>query len=110
MPIPNAQQAIVSIDKLTSYLLNPSHRRGAAKARLLLGLGYRTDAPWLLEADLRRQHLVGDATRMSSNPYGTVYEIEGDIKTPSGRLVRFCSIWQVDTGTTIPRFITMYPR
>jgi hypothetical protein len=24
--------------------------------------------------------------------------------------VRFCSIWQVDTGTDVPRFITMYPR
>jgi hypothetical protein len=24
--------------------------------------------------------------------------------------VRFCSIWQVDTGTEVPRFITMFPR
>jgi hypothetical protein len=24
--------------------------------------------------------------------------------------VRFVSIWQVDTGSDVPRFITMYPR
>lgn len=42
--------------------------------------------------------------------YGVVYEIEGPMKTPSGKTVRFCSIWQVDTGTDLPRFITMYPR
>ena len=44
------------------------------------------------------------------NAYGVVYEIDGPITTPSGRTVRFCSIWQVDTGTDVPRFITMYPR
>jgi hypothetical protein len=42
--------------------------------------------------------------------YGVVYEIEGPIKTPSGKTVRFCSVWQVDTGTDVPRFITMNPR
>jgi hypothetical protein len=39
-----------------------------------------------------------------------VYEIESPIKTPSGKTVRFCSIWQIDAGTDVPRFITMYPR
>lgn len=48
--------------------------------------------------------------RVGANAYGVVYEIEGPIKTPGGRSVRFCSVWQVDTGTDVPRFITMYPR
>jgi hypothetical protein len=51
-----------------------------------------------------------EVTRTHENAYGVVYEIEGPIKTPSGRTVRFCSVWQVDTGTEVPRFITMYPR
>jgi hypothetical protein len=45
-----------------------------------------------------------------ADAYGIVYEIEGPIKTPSGKTVRFCSIWQIDGGTDVPRFITMYPR
>ena len=64
----------------------------------------------LAESDLRAQHLSLDVTRMSENAYGVVYEIEGPIKTPSGKTVRFCSIWQIDAGTDVPRFITMYPR
>ena len=48
--------------------------------------------------------------RTSENTYGVVYEIEGPIKTPSGKTVRFYSIWQIDTGTDVPRLITMYPR
>jgi hypothetical protein len=110
MTVPNANQAIIATKKLTGYLLNVSHKRGAAKARLLLGVGYRADAPQVLEADLRTQHLTLDVTRTSENPYGSVYEIEGPIETPSGKTMRFCSIWQVDIGTAVPRFITMYPR
>ena len=39
MTVPNANRAIIAADKLTAYLLNMSHKRGAAKARWLLGLG-----------------------------------------------------------------------
>jgi hypothetical protein len=86
------------------------HKRGGAKAKLLLSLGYRTNASETLETDLRTQHLSLDATRTSQNAYGMVYEIEGPIKTPSGRIVRFVSVWQIDTETDVPRLITMYPR
>jgi|SRR6266545_4481869 len=110
MTIPNANRAIISPEKLTGYLLNASHKRGGPKARLLLSVGYRSDNPQLLESDLRVQHLSLDVTRTHQNAYGVVYEIEGPIKTPNGRSVRFCSVWQVDTGTDVPRFITMYPR
>ena len=110
MIVPNANRAIVASEKVTAYLLSVSHKRGAAKARLLLGLGYRTDAPDVLESDLRTQHLSLDVTRISESAYGVVYEIQGPIKTPSGNTVQFCSVWQVDTGTEVPRFITMYPR
>jgi len=110
MTVPNADRAIIAAQKLAGYLLNVSHKRGATKARLLLSLGYRTDDAQRLESDLRAQHLSHEVTRTSENAYGVVYEIEGPINTPSGRIVRFYSIWQVDTGTDVPRFITMYPR
>ena len=110
VPIPNGARATIAAQKLTSYLLNPSHKRGGAKAKLLLSLGYQTDAPDALESDLRTQHLPLDPTRTSENPYGVAYEIEGPISTPGGRIVRFVSIWQIDTGSDVPRFITMCPR
>jgi hypothetical protein len=110
MPIPNADRAIIAVEKLTAYLLNPAHKRGGAKARLLLALGYRSQEPGILEADLRAWQLSLDPVRTSQNAYGVAYEIEGPITTPSGRVVRFCSIWQLDTGSEVPRFVTMYPR
>jgi hypothetical protein len=110
MTVPNADRAIIAPEKLTRYLLNMSHKRGGPKARLLLSVGYRSDNPRSLESDLRAQHLTLDVTRTSENAYGVVYEIDGPIKTPSGKTLRFCSIWQVDAGTDVPRLITMYPR
>lgn len=110
MPIPNADRAVIASEKLTVYLLNASHKRGGAKATLLLSLGYRSDAPEVLASDLRAQHLSVDATRTLHNSYGVSYQIEGPITTPSGKIVRFFSIWQIDTGSEVPRFITMYPR
>jgi hypothetical protein len=110
MTVPNSERAIIAADKLTGYVLNVSHKRGGSKARLLLSVGYRPDKPQALESDLRVQHLSLNVTRTHENAYGVVYEIEGSIKTPNGRSVRFCSVWQVDTGTDVPRFITMYPR
>jgi hypothetical protein len=110
MTVPNADRAIIAPEKITGYLLNVSHKRGGPKARLLLSLGYRPDDPRRLESDLRTQHLSLDVTRTSENAYGVVYEVEGPIRTPADKNVRFCSIWQVDTGTDVPRFITMYPR
>ena len=109
MTVPNADRAIIATDKLVGYLLNVSHTRGGPKARLLLSLGYRSDNPRSLESDLRT-HLSLDVIRTHETAYGVVYEIEGPIKTPSARTVRFCSVWQVDSGTDLPRFITMYPR
>jgi len=90
--------------------MNVSHKRGGPKARLLLSVGCRSDDPRSLEPDLRTQHLSLGVARTSQNAYGVVYEIEGPIKAPGGKIVRFCSIWQVDTGTDVPRFIAMYPR
>jgi hypothetical protein len=109
MKVPNADRAVIAADKLTGYVLNVSHKRGGPKARLLVSLGYRLDNPQSLESDLRRQHLSLDVIRTHENAYGVVYEIEGPIQTPNGS-VRFCTVWQVDTGTDVPRFITMYPR
>lgn len=110
MPLPNADRAIIASEKLTRYLLTASHKRGGTKSRLLLGLGYRLDNPEALEADLRAQHLSLDSTRTTQNTYGVTFEIDGPITTPVGKTVRFCSIWQIDTGSDVPRFITMYPR
>ena len=110
MPIPNAEKAVIAPEKLRDYLLNLGHRRGGTKARILQLCGYHADDWQILESDLRTQHLTLDSIDTKDSPYGRRYEIRAPIKTPSGRVMVFESVWQIDLGLDLPRFITMYPR
>jgi hypothetical protein len=109
MRIPNADKAVIA-PEIRDYLLNPGHRRGSAKARLLLSCGYHADDWQILEADVRTQHLTADFNSGKANAYGQRFEIRAPLTTPSGRQIVFESIWQIDDGTDVPRLITMYPR
>ena len=43
MKLPNAEQAVVEREKITDYLLNPTHRYGASKAAFFADFGFRLD-------------------------------------------------------------------
>ncbi|MGQ0735204.1 MAG: DUF6883 domain-containing protein [Acidobacteriota bacterium] len=45
MRVPNAEHAVIATDKFTGYLRNLSHKRGGAKARLLVSFGCQSDKP-----------------------------------------------------------------
>ena len=57
MKLPSRERALIARSKLTEYLLNPQHKRGGLKARLLAQFGYGADNWSQLEADIRRYHL-----------------------------------------------------
>ena len=109
MKIPNADQAVIAVDKLRDYLLNVAHRKGASKARLLVFLGYDSQHWQRLEADLRSQHLTADVDHTEESDYGTRFVILAPLTGPAGRTMLFRSVWQIDIGTDSPRLITMYP-
>ena len=109
MKLPNAENAVIAPEKLRDYLLNPKHRRGGSKAKLLLSMGYQADQWQQLETDLREQHLTVDVDESEENEYGTPYAIVAELNGPNGSTIVFCSIWQIDIGTDRPRLITMYP-
>ncbi|MCH8044749.1 MAG: hypothetical protein IID44_13635 [Planctomycetes bacterium] len=94
---------------MRDYLLNPAHRRGASKAKLLMSMGYDSVRWQRLEIDLREQHLMADVEEVEENDYGTCYVVVAGLTGPSGGTVVFRSIWQIDAGTDVPRLITMYP-
>jgi hypothetical protein len=107
--LPNADKAVIAEDKLRTYLLNVEHRRGGSKATLLIAMGYSPDEWRRLEADLRKQHLTADCRSDEKTIYGQSYVIVAPLTGPGGRGVNFRSVWQIDTGTDLPRLVTMYP-
>jgi hypothetical protein len=80
MLIPNAKQAIIDLDKLTSYCLNSEHTKGKHKARLFTSiLGLRSqDAPELKEI-LHKVIETKNATLGLKNEYGQRYLIDFEL-------------------------------
>lgn len=109
MKIPNVSQAIVHPDKLRGYLLDSAHKRGKSKAAILHTFGYTPENWRQLESDLRQYHLTAEVTAIRETPYGTRYEIQAILITPNDRPLQVRTIWQIDTGTDYPRFITLFP-
>lgn len=107
MLLANPQDAVVDIDKLARYCLNPQHEDGKHKARVFaaaLGIT-QNDAEWL------RQRLL-EAAFLEASPAGTVrfgklYVIDFQLRTRAGTAtVR--SGWIVRNNENIPRLTTCY--
>ncbi len=109
MKLPNRERAVIASEKLVEYLLNPSHKRGGTKARLLSRFGYTSQNWQQLAADLRAYHLNADVDTTRQTSYGMRYEILAPLRTPSGQMLMLRTIWQIDEGMDYPRLITVYP-
>jgi hypothetical protein len=107
--LPNTTSAIVAPEKITRYLLDYSHPRGGAKAAFFESFGF-SQVAW---HELRDALLVHAATNavvaVHSTSSGMKYEISGPLPAPDGRIPAVKSVWIIDTGSTVPRFITAVP-
>ena len=92
MKIPNADKAVIAKDKLCDYLLNPAHRRGGSKAKLLLSMGYSRDDWQRLQTDLRIHHLAAEVDCETDSDYGHRYEIVAALPDIGGGCVLFRSV------------------
>ena len=109
MPIPNYQQAIIDPAKLRDYLLSPSHPVGRYKAIVFQSVGYTQQGWQQLETGLRAQQLTLDPHHSASHPFGTIYEILGDLTGPSGKILYVRSVWIILNNEDRPRLVTAYP-
>ena len=104
MLLPNVGQAIIPPEKLRDYLLNPEHPQNRGKARLYAALGYTAENWEELAEDLRAQHAPLDAEEQI-HPFWKRYIIVGRLQGPRGSAT-IRSVWQIDSGSHVPRFIT----
>lgn len=98
--------------KVTAYLLNLNHKRGASKARYLLGFGFSPDDPKAL-ADALVEHAMGNlpgvVKQELAGPNRVVFE--GYVAAPDGRQMPLRTVWEA-VGTDeehVMRFITAVP-
>jgi hypothetical protein len=110
MKLPNSERALVEVEKLRDYSLNPDHEKGKHKARVLRSaLGFtQADAERLRQMVLSAAH-TGEAKLGKLFPYGQMYTLDFDTQGLFGT-VTIRTGWIVATGTDFPRLVTCYVR
>lgn len=106
--LPNAQRAVVPLEKFTEYSLNPGHPLGRHKARVFssaLGLTLE-DAAWLRDR-VYEAALTQDAVPEYSSPYGNRYVIDFTVTTDQGSAV-VRSTWMIREDEDFPRLTSCY--
>jgi hypothetical protein len=109
MKLPNAHLAIVQEEKVEGYLLNPTHRYGASKARFFTSFGFRLEDRETPARALREHGQQYEVSSERETGFGSRYEVDGPLNTPDGRSPRVRTVWQLDLGQVAPRLITAYP-
>ncbi len=107
MFLPNPKRAVVDLEKLRDYCLDPTHEDGKHKARVFsaaLGI-QQCDAEWLRERLL--EAAFSHAEVLAKIEFGVLYVIDFRLKTENGAAtVR--SGWIVKVREDFPRLTTCY--
>ena len=108
MLLPNGARAVVDIEKLRDYCLNPFHVKGKHKARVFkAALGMTAG-----DAERLREILLGvarthEARRVGPSDYGDRFVIEFQMPGARGQ-VTILSSWIVRSGEDFPRLTSCY--
>ena len=108
MNLPNCQNAVVPEEKLTGYLLSPTHRDGRHKAVFFAKFGFTADN-WRQLAQALLVHATRPLARIEESPFGKRYVIEDILQAADGPTPMLRSVWFVETDEDTPRFVTAYP-
>lgn len=103
--LPNSDKAFIRNEKLTEYLLQPTHPIGKSKAKFFNKIA----SPIANHKDLQQELLWiarnQKVVKIEQTEHGTVYNIDGEI-----RGAKIKTVWFIKSGSDNPHFVTAYPR
>jgi hypothetical protein len=107
--VPNADRALIPMEKLLDYCLNPEHPRGKDKAYVFASvLGLTRDKAIDLADLVRPAAVYGDVTKEENTAFGRYYRLDWTIPATSGVGLR--TLWEIASGEETPRLISVFIR
>lgn len=106
--MPGYRHAVVDINKVTGYLLSETHPNGKHKARFFTRVGFSPSRAEVLQESLIK-HARHDYIKQDLSGFGSRYVVEAPLESPDGRNPAVRSVWFIEEGGDIPRFVTAYP-
>lgn len=110
MKLPNLERATISREKLVEYLLSATHRDGRHKAAFFREFGFNADNWQDLRSAILRHAGELEVTKQEESPFGVRYVVEGIMVMADGRNAVIRTVWFIGSETSVPRFVTAYPR
>jgi hypothetical protein len=106
--LPNFNKALVEIEKLRDYSLNPLHPEGKHKARVFAAsLGFTAPDAAKLRALVLAAVLTHDASFGRTDEHGDRYTV--DFETQGLRdMVTIRTAWIIGRAETVPRLVSCY--
>jgi hypothetical protein len=107
--VPDIDQAMIDPRKITAHLLDPTHPQGGPKSVFFPSFGFRADQPHALAAALLAHGRSHDAASVQVGSHGTKFTVRGILLTPTGRTPVVRTVWIIDAGASVRRFVTAVP-
>ena len=105
--LPRAEEAIIPIEKLTKYALNPDADKDKAIA-FELALGFNTDNVNILIRQIKEKINNYEAIKKDDIGYGVRYEIIMDIEGVNGKTAKVLTGWIDDVKSGEIRLTTIH--
>lgn len=109
MRLPNADRAIVDEAKVRDYLLSAANPRSRGKPAFFHALGFGFENCELLRQELLRVAQSDAAVEGQPSAFGRKFEIRATLIGPSAKTARINTVWIIEIGSTVPRFVTAHP-
>ncbi len=107
MKLPNGDRAVIPIEKLLGYCLNPNHPKGKHKARVFKSaLGITADKVELLVQLVQLAAVQGEVVQSRTTDFGQEFKLNWVI--PSHDELQLRTIWIIPGDAATPQLVSAF--
>ncbi len=107
--LPNYDKAVIPMEKLAGYALNPDHSTGKNKARVFeSALGYNASNADHLLQNIKDNLYRFEAIEKPDLGYGQLYQVDMELTGPNGNTAIVRTAWILDKDTGETRLTSTY--
>ena len=112
MKLPNADRAVIAIEKLRDYSLNRNHPKGKHKARVFLAaLGLKAGDAERLRNLVMEAILIEEAEEQPPTSYGQRFTVDFQVKWEEQFIVSLITVrttWMIRNDEDFPRLTSCF--
>jgi hypothetical protein len=107
MKLPNGDYAIIPMEKLIGYCLNPDHSSGKHKARVFASaLGITAENADNLRELIAQAAIEGEVIQQDSSEFGLLYKVDWVIPDQDPIVLR--TLWEIRYNQSNPRLVSAF--